>query len=537
MQTTKLKVAAYARVSTDKDDQTNSLASQRSYFADYIKNRAGWKLSEVYYDEGISGTQTKRRDGFNRMIQDAMNGEIDLIVTKEVSRFARNTVDTLTYTRKLKDFGVGVIFAIDNIDTRDSDGELRLTIMASMAQEESRKTSERVRWGQKRRMEQGVVFGRDLLGYTVRNGALSINEDEAPIVRAVFHKYTNEGKGTTVIARELSEEGMRPKRNKVWSNVVIHRMVQNEKYAGDLCQKKTITPNYLTHAKKYNRGEEEMVYIRDHHEPIIDRDLWDRTQVEVKRRTMTESQKKKYSNRYWCSGKIVCAECGKSFVSRVVQKKTCVHKSWRCYATANHGGLKKDMDGNSIGCANVSINDRSLLSCMAYCIGLMQGNGEALKKEVLQEIASLERAEAKQNTSSNIQKRIENLEAKKRKAIDAMLDGLISKEDFQKQTEWYDAELEQLQQQLAALSTKGKIQSQQASDMQQYIKAIDEILTFDENNETLYREALDHMAVHADKTLDVWLKGVPMGIRLKIRTSGRLETYRTEVMEHSFIQP
>ena len=152
----KLRVAAYARVSTEKDDQANSLASQKTYFANYISNQSNMELSKVYYDEGISGTQTRKRAGFNQMIQDALGGKFNLILTKEVSRFARNTVDTLSYTRKLKEAGVGVIFTIDNIDTRDSDGELRLTIMASLAQEESRKTSERVKWGQQRRMEQGV---------------------------------------------------------------------------------------------------------------------------------------------------------------------------------------------------------------------------------------------------------------------------------------------------------------------------------------------------------------------------------------------
>ena len=190
----KLKVAAYARVSTDKDDQANSLENQKQYFQSYILNHEDWDFVDVYFDEGISGTQTKKRLGFNKMIDDAENGDIDLIITKEVSRFARNTVDTLSYTRRLKDSGIGVIFTLDNIDTRQSDGEFRLTIMASIAQEESRKTSERVKWGQKRQMEKGVVFGRDLLGYTVKNGVLYINEEEVPVVRAIFHKYTNEGK-------------------------------------------------------------------------------------------------------------------------------------------------------------------------------------------------------------------------------------------------------------------------------------------------------------------------------------------------------
>ena len=200
----KLRVAVYARVSTEKEDQVNSLASQKSYFAGFIKSQSNMELSEVYFDEGISGTQTRKRTGFNRMIRDALSGKFNLILTKEVSRFARNTVDALYYTRKLKEAGVGVIFTMDHIDTRDSDGELRLTIMASLAQEESRKTSERVKWGQQRRMEQGVVFGRDMLGYTVKNGVLSINREEVPVVKAIFHKYTNEGKGAHAIAGELT---------------------------------------------------------------------------------------------------------------------------------------------------------------------------------------------------------------------------------------------------------------------------------------------------------------------------------------------
>lgn len=168
----KLKVAAYCRVSTEQDSQINSLESQKQYFASYIAENPDWELAEVYYDEGISGTQSSRRPAFNRMLRDAYQGNIDLILTKEVSRFARNTVDALSFTRKLKEHHVGVIFTLDNIDTRDTDGELRLTIMASLAQEESRKTSERVKWGQKRRMEQGVVFGRDLIGYRVQKGKL-----------------------------------------------------------------------------------------------------------------------------------------------------------------------------------------------------------------------------------------------------------------------------------------------------------------------------------------------------------------------------
>lgn len=532
-----LRVAAYARVSTDKEDQSNSLSSQRNYFAEFITNHENWKLSDVYYDEGISGTQTKKRTGFNQMIQDALNGELDLIITKEVCRFARNTVDTLSYTRQLKEAGVGVIFTIDNIDTRDSDGELRLTIMASIAQEESRKTSERVRWGQKRQMEKGVVFGRDLLGYTVHNGKLSINEEEVPVIKAIFHKYVNEGKGTHVIARELMEEGMRPKRIALWSNTVILRILRNEKYVGDLLQKKTYTPNYLTHAKKYNHGEEDMVYLKNHHEPIINRELWTRTQEELKRRSPSEEQKSKHSNRYWCSGKIRCAECGSRFVSRTKKLKNGeVYRAWRCHSAANHGALKKDADGKNIGCDNSSINERSLKTCMHYCITLVQGEKDTLKKEILEEISKLQKEAAKEMSSKKIQKKIEKLETKKRQSIDLMLEGLITKEDLKKQTDWYNEELESLNIQLAEALSKDKVQSRQVNDMEQYIKALDEIMDIGEHNELLYKEVLDYIEVHKGSILDIWLKCIPVGIRLKIRTSGKQEFFKTEILETSFIE-
>ena len=223
----KKRVAAYCRVSTDKDDQANSFESQKAYFEQYIERNDDWELFEIFADEGISGTTTKKRKAFNRMIACAKDGDFDLIITKEISRFARNTLDSIYYTRELKKHGVGVLFANDNINTLDGDAELRLSIMASIAQEESRKTSERVKWGQRRRMEQGVVFGRDMLGYDVRGGKMFINEDGAKIVRLIFDKFVYEKKGTHVIARELREAGIRPMRVKEWSNTVILRVVRN----------------------------------------------------------------------------------------------------------------------------------------------------------------------------------------------------------------------------------------------------------------------------------------------------------------------
>ena len=341
----KIRVVAYCRVSTDRSDQQNSFESQKKYFEDYIKSNPLWEFVQIYADEGISGTSIEKREAFKRMISDADDGKFDLIITKEISRFARNTKDSLEYTRKLKKLGIGVFFTIDNINTFDKDGELRLTIMSALAQDESRRTSERVKWGQKRRMEQGVVFGRELLGYSLNSGVLSINEDEVDIVKLIFHKYLNEGKGTHVIARELYEANIKPKRDtKAWSNTMILKVLRNEKYVGDVLQKKTITPDFLDHKKINNKGQEEMIYLKDHHEAIIDRETWKATQEQLAERTTSEQQKSKFSNRYWCSGKLICGNCGNKFISRTKKLKNGqVYKAWRCYEAANHGTKKIDL--------------------------------------------------------------------------------------------------------------------------------------------------------------------------------------------------
>ena len=281
----KMRVAAYARVSTDQEDQLHSLSAQISYFTDYINNNDNWELVEVYYDEGITGTSVKHREQFNRMIEDCENKKIDLILTKEVSRFARNTIDTLTYTRRLSELGIGVIFMNDGIDTRDKDGELRLSIMSSIAQEESRKISERVKWGVKRRMEKGDVIGCSrILGYKLIDGQLQIVPEEVELVKHIYHQYLYEGKGGSTIAADLNNEGKLTVNGRFWCAQTIFRLLKSEKYCGDLVQYKRYTENYLTKKIKYNHGEEPMYIIKDHHEAIISRDLCNSVQDELNRR-------------------------------------------------------------------------------------------------------------------------------------------------------------------------------------------------------------------------------------------------------------
>lgn len=247
---TKKRVAAYCRVSTDNEDQANSFESQQRYFRQYIERNPDWELYEIFADEGISGTNTKKRKEFNRMIACAKNGDFDLIITKEISRFARNTLDSIYYTRDLKKHGVGVIFMNDNINTLDGDAELRLAIMSSIAQEESRKTSERVKWGQKRRWNNALCSAEVCWVTMLKTGKMTINEDGAKIVRLIFHKFANENKGTHVIARELREAGITPMRVKEWSNTVILRVIRNEKYCGDLDTKENFHAGFSLSRKE-----------------------------------------------------------------------------------------------------------------------------------------------------------------------------------------------------------------------------------------------------------------------------------------------
>ena len=321
------RVAAYCRVSTDSADQKNSFESQKEFFMKYIGEHPKWILYEIYTDEGITGTNTKKRKGFLKMIEDAGNHSFDLLITKEISRFARNLLDSIYYTRELKRQGIGVFFLQDHIFTLDPDSELRLAILASVAQEESRRTSERVKWGQKQRMEKGVVFGRNLLGYDVQNGKMTVNSDGAETVRKIFRYFTEENLSVSQIARRLDEENILPMRAQKWNPSVILRILKNEKYRGELKQKKTYTPDYLSHEKKINRGEEDFVILSHHHEPIISDEIFEKAAKKLLRGNVKANGMGKYS----FSGKIFCGVCGRKYTARFQMSKTGIqYRFWRC---------------------------------------------------------------------------------------------------------------------------------------------------------------------------------------------------------------
>ncbi len=506
-----LKVAAYCRVSTDSSDQANSLSSQQSYFKEYIERNPMWELYEIYVDEGITGTSTKKRKAFNRMMVDAQLKKYDLIITKEISRFARNTLDSIYYTRKLKEYGIGVMFANDNLFTLDPDAELRLTIMASIAQEESRKTSERVKWGQKRRMEQGVVFGSSMIGYDVKDGKIYINPEGAEIVCKIFHKYTIEHKGTSTIARELREEGVPTVTNKNWTNTVILRTLRNEKYCGDLVQKKTLTPNYLTHEKVLNRGEEEFVIIRDHHEPIISRELFELTQKELERRSPSDEQKKKLGNRYCFSGKIACEECGSNFVFH--NKKLTsgnYYKYWQCYNRRQHGKTKHidSVTGKEVGCCSNQLAHDDLKNIMASIIETVitdKSRYLALLKSQLEEVFS-------QTDNDDFERKKEQFDKKteRRKAlVDLYLDKCITKEEFKEMSAQLDGEIETLKTELQTCISNTLDRERKDEIIAECIVFAKKILDSGEINDEFIKQILESMTVSKNNIITVKLNLLP----------------------------
>lgn len=508
---TKRKVAAYCRVSTDNEDQANSFESQQRYFRQYIERNPDWELYEIFADEGISGTNTKKRKEFNRMIACAKNGDFDLIITKEISRFARNTLDSIYYTRELKKHGVGVIFMNDNINTLDGDAELRLAIMSSIAQEESRKTSERVKWGQKRQMEQGVVFGRSMLGYDVEGGKMTINEEGAKVVRLIFHKFVNEGKGTHVIARELREEGISPMRVKEWSNTVILRVIRNEKYCGDLVQKKTYTPDFLSHEKKYNRGQEEFVIIKDHHEPIISRELFDEANRILDAKSLSQEGKAKHSNRYPFSGKIKCGCCGSSYVARYKTRKDgSRYKAWRCNEAAKHGSPHIDKAGNQVGCTGLSIRNEDATHIMYLVTKSLKYNRDKIINNLTAVIQSIIAMDTTGTDVLKLQEQIKKVEGKRANLIDLYMSNLINKDEFTATRASCDAEIEELQSIIESVDKQREMIEQQQQLLKEIEDAIKEIVSGVEYEDEFYKHILGKMVVQDKDNIDVYLNLLPM---------------------------
>ncbi len=394
----KEKAAAYCRISTDRDQQLNSLTNQKNFFQQYITAHPQWELTEIFYDEGVSGTSTQKRTGFRRMMAGAEQGDFSILLIKEVSRFSRNTLDTLAYLRQLKAMGIRVIFTGENIDTAEEDGELRLALMGIIAQEESRKISSRVKWGQKRSMERGIVFGtREMTGYRVQNKAeMAIIPQEAALVRRIFHLYTEEKLSFGAIAQRLTELREPPPQGEQWHPSTIWRILHNEKYVGDLCQGKTCTPNFLDH-RRCSRNSEEQTLIPHHHPAIISQELWEKAQEEHARR---KAAPKSQSAAHPYGGKIFCRQCGMPMQRRCDKRKDgTLSMLWRC--PQGHG----------------SVNHKVLYRC-----------GELLRNCMALSVSELHQGLKRRLNLCN--KAADSRHHQKERLIDLYISGLITKEEL-----------------------------------------------------------------------------------------------------------
>ncbi|MBR4659621.1 MAG: recombinase family protein [Clostridia bacterium] len=442
----KRRVAGYARVSTDKEEQVTSYEAQVDYYTKYIGKNPDWELVEVYTDEGISATNTKKRDGFNRMIADALAGRIDLIVTKSVSRFARNTVDSLSAIRNLKDHGTEVYFEKEGIWTFDSKGELLITIMSSLAQEESRSISDNVTWGQRKRFADGKVnmpFS-SFLGYRKgENGVPEIDPEEAETVRIIYRLFM-EGMTVSAIAKRLTEAGTPTPMGKAkWSERTLTSILTNERYKGDALLQKHYTVDFLTKKQKKNEGEVQQYYVEGSHPAIIDRAEWDLVQAEMAKRR----EKGRWRNSLSPFAlKICCGECGGWYGSKVWHSTDKYRKVvWRCNGKYERHTCCSTPTINDSDIAGLFLRAASRLRDMRE---ILIGDCEALKEEL--------------SYTADIEKQINAVE-EERFEVEALVAKLIQENATVKMDQTvYNSRLENYNQRYDALGEKlGKLRQKQ----------------------------------------------------------------------------
>lgn len=460
--TKKRKVAGYARVSTDLEQQQNSYQTQLEYYTDYINRRPDWEFAGMYSDEGISGTSTKRRDGFRRMVEDALLGKIDLIITKSVSRFARNTVDSLSTVRKLKDAGVEVYFEKENIYTLDQKGELLITIMSSLAQEESRSISENTTWGQRKRMADGhgCLGFSHFLGYDRGpNGEFVINEEQAKIVKRIFNEYLD-GKNTSRIARDLSNDGIKTVTGKNrWHPTTISSILRNEKYIGDCLMQKYYIEDFLTKKLVKNKGELQQYYVKGHHEPIISEEVYNAVQ-----RKMDANQKKKHQSGVRdFSSMIICGDCGSYYGSKVWHSNDKYKKIvYRC---------NKKYDGDK--CNTPTVDESRLKEMFIEAINILLEN----KNEIIYNIEEILSIKSETNSEDMVRKaavQLDNAEAAYRALIDRQKTSPIEFEEYEKKIKLAGNNFDDARQQFNHIQEESKNRTRNIYQIEQFISSIKE---------------------------------------------------------------
>lgn len=503
-----IDVVDYLRVSTDHEDQRNSLENQQKFFTHYISRHPEWNLVHTYVDEGITGTSTKKRKAFNQMIEDAKQGRFKLIITKEVSRFARNTLDSISYTRQLKALNIGVYFLLDDLNSLDEDAEYRLTMIASNAQEESHRTSRRVKWGMHSRMEQGFAFGNHVFGYYLKKGVLTINEEEAEIVRLIFSLYL-EGKGINSIRKELEKRAiLSPAGLKKWKNSSVQGMLQNEKYEGTLKQLKEITIDFLEHKRVKNDGREEFIIQENHHEPIVSKEVFQDVQKEIERRKNLKEDKCKYSNRYCFSSKIFCVDCGATFQRRYWN---CKHEQknvvWQCKNNVYFGKRKLNAYGEISGCDSKGIHEDILKTQFLSVLNDIVDNKEQIIYNVqntVREAISRLKDDTKQRKA--LESSIKKLESRRLKLIELFTDNAIDKEQFTTSNADYTRQIQDKRDQLQAMQESAERKEVLIDKMKAIDKTIESIVKCEEFSDAVCAEILDHIDVYSRNKICFFLR-------------------------------
>ena len=502
-----LRVTFYARVSTDQDEQINSLENQVQYYTELIKSKKNWTFVPGYIDEGISGTSTRHRDDFNRMIRDAKAGLFDFIITKEISRFSRSTLDSIKYTQELLDYNVGVFFQNDNINTLDTDSEFRLVIMAGVAQDEVRKLSERLKFGFRQAIKNGHVLGNDkLYGYDKKDCVLTINEEEAKIVRIIFDLYANHRYGTRKISQTLFDMGYTSREGNAFNVLTIRHMLENPKHKGWYCGNKTQNLDYRTKKKAFLDESEWVMYPDPSIPAIVSEELWDRANALYKERRkemMTHSSGVSFHNRYPYSCKIICEEHGTTFHRQVLKSAEGEKEVWQCKVYRQKGRA---------ACSAPQIRSEELDRIMADIFSEMMKDKQGIIDSLITVLTQVPKEVDFDRMTTCVESEITGIKVKKDRLLDLHIAGAITIEEFKERNDALNSKLNELESQLAAIRQEQSKASSQDLDIDAIRRELDKELSFTDGvNSALVATILDKVVVKKESTkeeihLDIYLK-------------------------------
>ena len=530
-----LRVTFYARVSTDKDEQLNSLENQVQYYTEFIQSKPNWTYCSGYIDEGISGTSTKKRDSFNRMIADAKAGCFDFIITKEISRFSRSTLDSIQYTQELLEHDVGVFFQNDNINTLDSDSEFRLVVMAGVAQDEVRKLSERLKFGFRQAIKNGHVLGNDKLwGYDKKDCVLTINEKEAQAVCRIFDLYANQQLGVRRISQVLYDEGFTSRKGNEFNSLTIRHILCNPKYKGWYCANKSQTVDYRSKRKIFLDEDEWVMYPDPSIPAIVSEELWDRANALYKRRSeqaRVHQSRAEFHNRYPYSGKIICEEHGTSFHRHTIKSKSGEKEVWQCKIYHAKG---------KSACSAPQLRTVELDQIMADIFNRLAKNKQAIVDAVVKVIQAVPDEHDYARDAQRLEDELNDISAKKDRLLELSIAGAITVEEFKRRNDGFNEQIKNLESQMEILQAEKRKGRQSKAQLAEIKATVEQELSFHNGiNSALVTTILDHIVVKKESTkeniyLDIYLKfGGPweaafrreksslMGIRLKSITPKR----------------